>query len=152
MDLVVNGPLKAAIRRSRCGSLVDYMQSYQLVCRAKEVAGNDPPKFAPPKVTLSDGMRVVCETVQNDFAKEKFKAGIRKSFIQVGLTKDGDSFRNFTLRGSLGTGQHPFKEAATSGQVTLDEIAVPLELTQVEGKDSDGEDVSEGGSVSESDV
>lgn len=71
---------------------------------------------------------------------------------QVGLTKDGDSFRNFTLRGSLGTGQHPFKEAATSDQVTLDEIAVPLELTQVEAKDSDGEDVSGGESVSESDV
>ena len=62
MDLVVNAPLKAGIRRVRCDQLFDYFQNWKLT-RVKEAAKSADvrklPPWAPPKLSVADGIRTV---------------------------------------------------------------------------------------------
>jgi len=59
MDLVVNGPLKAAIRRSRTRELYDFFQAWK-ISRLKALAENKPlPPFKPPKAKLVDGLNAL---------------------------------------------------------------------------------------------
>ena len=57
MDLVVNGPIKAGIRRARVEALFNYFQQWKIE-RLQHLASSSssPPPFAPPKPCQSQGI------------------------------------------------------------------------------------------------
>lgn len=74
MDLIVNGPAKAGIRRARCENLFDYFQSWK---RLKAFRDNSPlPNFTPPKPTVADGLRTMSKVVKTTLSTEPFKVGL----------------------------------------------------------------------------
>lgn len=84
MDLVVNGPLKAVLRRRRSWALFAALQAHRL--RVASASGADvAPLWAPPKPRLADGLHAVCNAHAVDFATPGFRAGMRRSFVSVGL-------------------------------------------------------------------
>ena len=93
MDLMVNGPYKAAIRRERISSIFDYFQSWKIK-RLQEMA-KDPservlPPFAPPKPDLTQGLRNSLKVERELFAKDTFKAGLQRTFQLAGQTPQDD--------------------------------------------------------------
>ena len=91
MDLVVNGPLKAVLRRRRSWALFAALQAHRLrvaqAASAASAAGGAAaaPLWAPPKPRLADGLHAVCDAHAVDFATPAFRAGMRRSFVSVGL-------------------------------------------------------------------
>jgi hypothetical protein len=91
MDLVVNGPLKAAIRRERCRALHNDFLLWKgkwAMELLKPAAERRLQPFSPPKPTLSAGLSTLFKTVANEFTAPKFREGMRRCFVSVGLTKD----------------------------------------------------------------
>jgi hypothetical protein len=73
MDLIVNGPVKAGIRRARCEDLFDYFQSWK-VKRLQAVINKTPlPHFNPPKPKVADGLRILFKVCDNTFKTESFQ-------------------------------------------------------------------------------
>ena len=87
MDLVVNGPYKAAIRRKRIANLFNYFQSWKfkrLQELVKPIAERALPPFDPPKPTLATGLLQSFEVERELFAKDSFKQAIKSTFVQAG--------------------------------------------------------------------
>ena len=84
MDLVVNGPLKAAFRETRAANLFLYFQNWKFDRSSK---GHQVP-FTPPSPKLSEGIATLMGTVIHKFCTEDFKAGLQRSFVSVGLAPD----------------------------------------------------------------
>jgi len=98
-----------------CDQLFDYFQSWKLLWLKAQVNKTTPPKFAPPKPKVADGLRIARKVCQTTFATEKYKESMRQCFVDVGLspfqgtgiTDDGGGvpfrFREYTnhRRGTL---------------------------------------------------
>jgi len=87
MDLVVNGPLKAAIRRSRTRSLFNFFQSWKIRRLTALAEGTEPPAFQPPKPKVEDGLAVLFECLRVNLTTPQFVASLDKVFVRVGLKK-----------------------------------------------------------------
>jgi hypothetical protein len=90
MDLVVNGPLKAHMRRFRCAALFDYFQSWKLKWTLelqKPANTRVMPAFLPPKPLLIDGLNTLTTVSKDVFATPAFKKGVASAFVKVGLVK-----------------------------------------------------------------
>lgn len=87
MDLVVNGPLKAALRRRRSVALFAALQVHRERVHAARSSGDAAvlPRWAPPQPRLSDGLRAVFDAHLTDFTTPGFRAGLQRSFVTVGL-------------------------------------------------------------------
>ena len=114
MDLVVNAPLKAGIRSVRCNQLFDYFQSWKLkrLQEASKPANvRKLPPWAPPKMSIADGIRAVIEVEETVLATPKFRKSMRKCFVSVGLKKDPvtDEYVNF-CHSKSGTISHLHRE------------------------------------------
>ncbi len=101
MDLVVNGPLKAHMRRFRCASLFAYFQCWKVkwLQELLKTAGTRVmPAFAPPKPMLIDGMNMLRMVSAEVFSNADFKAGLVRAFVKVGLAEHPDTgtFCNYT--------------------------------------------------------
>jgi hypothetical protein len=120
MDLVVNAPLKAAVRRMRCEALYDYMQAFQLQYHmglaqqrsSSTAAGSggssEPitlPHFNPPKPTVKEAIITVMTACQTSLATAAFKQSLKKCFVEVGIApypevedtrSSKERYRNFT--------------------------------------------------------
>jgi hypothetical protein len=91
MDLVVNGPLKAAIRRHRSDQLYTEFQVYKTKFDAelsKPEAQRNLPMWAPPKPTLAQGLCTLFNTAGGELRTPKFAEGLVRSFRSVGLARD----------------------------------------------------------------
>jgi hypothetical protein len=91
MDLVVNGPLKAHMRRFRCASLFDYFQSWKVKWALeleKPLNTRVMPAFLPPKPLLIDGLNTLKTVAKDVFSTPEFKKGVASAFVKVGLVKD----------------------------------------------------------------
>ena len=134
MDLVVNGPLKAHMRRFRCASLFAYFQSWKLKWLQellKPAGTRVMPAFTPPKPVLIDGLNMLRTVSAEVFAKGEFKQGLMRAFVKVGLAEapDTDMFYNYTShsRGSMPSILAP-ADSPSEEQFTLGNVAVELEL------------------------
>ena len=101
MDLVVNGPLKAHMRRFRCASLFAYFQSWKLKWLQgllKPAGTRVMPAFTPPKPVLIDGLNMLRTVSAEAFSKAEFKQGLVRAFVKVGLAESVDTgnFYNYT--------------------------------------------------------
>eukprot|EP00966_Prymnesium_polylepis_P297546 6874492-Prymnesium_polylepis.1 len=68
MDLIVNGPVKAGIRRARIEALFNFVQSFK-IARLQHLAKKDgtlPPEFKPPKPSQDDGLRTVLKVIKDN--------------------------------------------------------------------------------------
>jgi len=84
MELVVNGALKAAIRRARCVGLFFFFQSFKNKCMSAIAKKEELPAFSPPKVTLQQGLITLLATVAR-LATPHFQGGMGRAFVKVGL-------------------------------------------------------------------
>lgn len=100
MDLVVNGPLKAHMRRFRCTELFNYFQSWKLTWAtelAKPAGTRVMPAFLPPKPKLIDGLKTLAVVSKDVFSTPAFQKGVQSSFVKVGLVKDAlEKFVEYT--------------------------------------------------------
>ena len=74
MDLIVNGPVKAGIRRARCEALYDYFQSWKVKRLQAQVNKTPLPKFQPPKPKVTDGLLTLLKVCDETFATDAFQA------------------------------------------------------------------------------
>ena len=74
MDLIVNGPVKAGIRRARCEALYDFFQSWKVKRLQAQVNKMPLPKFQPPKPKVTDGLRTLLKVCDETFATDAFQA------------------------------------------------------------------------------
>ena len=147
MDLVVNGLVKAGIRRARIDALFNFMQSWKIE-RLQHIAKKDgtaPPEFRPPKPTQADGLLCLYKVVKENLQTPKFKESMSKCFVQVGLVPNADGeFVTYspTKKGALANiiPQTMAHENATSVGEVMAELAVttrsPINTVSV---DEDGE-------------
>ena len=134
MDLVVNGPLKAHMRRFRCASLFAYFQSWKLKWLQellKPAGTRVMPAFTPPKPVLIDGLNMLRTVSAEVFSKDEFKQGLVRAFVKVGIAESVDTgnFYNYTShsRGSMPAILAP-ADSPSEEQLTLGNIAAELEL------------------------
>ena len=86
MDLVVNAPLKAAIRRSRVQGLFNYFQSWKILRLQDEALPIDQrvyPPFAPPKPTLRTGLQSLISTLATTLSTPKFEQSMARAFVEA---------------------------------------------------------------------
>ena len=132
MDLVVNGPVKAGIRRARIDALFSFFQSWKIkrLQHLSKKDGTPPPEFTPPKPKQSEGLMTLFKVMNEVFLTDKFKLSMRKCFEQVGLAKGDDGqfvVYHPTKRGVL---NHLMGTAKTSDDsVSVGEIACELAIT-----------------------
>jgi hypothetical protein len=147
LDLVVNGPLKADMRKARCEQLYDYFQSFK---RESDNLEKDKPKkrFLPPLLKIPDAPELVMTSTKKLFEAEESQKSISKCFIKVGLAPDPNlhgEFRKYTglkevSKPDDGTttdkllemtviGEEPDEEE-TTGEDCLDDDPIPDEFGQ----------------------
>jgi len=106
MDLTVNGPLKAAIRRARCKALFYYFQGWRLKHALAQLGVPEGlrdsvplPAYKPPMPTLEDGLRTLFATLNERFTTPEFRDGLRRTFQHVGLAPVDDlgAYVNYTM-------------------------------------------------------
>ena len=81
MDLVVNAPVKAKIRRDRVAKLYNEFQSWKIARMQAEKHKKPPPPFAPPKPKIVDGLRTLFELPNETFANPRFQQSLKRSFV-----------------------------------------------------------------------
>ena len=107
MDLVVNAPLKAAIRRTRVQSLFGYFQAWKierLQDELRPVAERKYPNFNPPKPTLRTGLQSLLTTLSTTLATTKFEESMARAFVEACQAPKSDgTFQAYTnhRRGSV---------------------------------------------------
>jgi hypothetical protein len=146
MDVHTNGPYKAGQRRIRCNALFNYFQGWK-VKRLQQMALPEAqrvlPKFEPPKPTLANALLTAMKAAAEVFGEEKFKAGMRRAFIQRSQFHDmGIWFKYSNNRmGKIKVAQPiPANTVALADVVTPVEVEPTVEPTVEEAKDeSDSE-------------
>ena len=89
MDLVVNAPVKAAVRRERATALFDYFQSWKIArLKAERDKLNTMPEFKPAKPKLADGISTLLKICDTTFKADKFVASLSRCFVDVCLAPE----------------------------------------------------------------
>jgi hypothetical protein len=107
LDLAVNGPLKAHIRGLRAERVFSYFQVYKhdyLRELNKAVNQRVKPTWCPPKPSMKECIIDIISLINNDFAKESFKEGLKRCFIDTGTAPDINGiFKIYKQSSSQGT-------------------------------------------------
>ena len=90
MDLTVNGPLKAAIRRARCKALFFYFQGWRLKHALAQLGVPEGqrdsvplPAYQPPMPTLEDGLRTLFATLNERFTTPEIALEALRVFLET---------------------------------------------------------------------
>jgi hypothetical protein len=86
MDLAVNGPLKAAIRRRRCEQLLQYTHDWRAKRAIEEAKPVDQRQLLPyraPKPSQVQGLSTILNVIHNLGADDGFRAGVKRAFIEA---------------------------------------------------------------------
>lgn len=132
MDLIVNGPLKAGIRRARIEDLFSFFQSWK-IARLQHMAKKDgtlPPAFKPPKPTLAKGLLTIFKVIKENLETPRFKQSMKQCFVHVGLSKGPDgtyAVYSPTKKGLLAQAIPQVK--SSDDAVSIGEIASEVALT-----------------------
>ena len=96
MDIMVNGPLKAAIRRERSMQLYDHFQVWVANRRANILSGVPSPNFTPPAMSIQQGLLLVIETLRKMGSDQEFRRNLHRVFITIGQISDENGcFRRY---------------------------------------------------------
>lgn len=93
MDLAVNGPLKAAIRRMRSQALFSYFQEWKIARLTASAHPDKPPlpPFRPPKPAVEQGIQTVLQCTTSTLGTPEFGESLRKTFVKVGLRRKSEA-------------------------------------------------------------
>ena len=150
MDLVVNGPVKAGIRRERIAAIFDYFQNWRIKrLQHDAVVGQDKPApaFQPPKPKVAEGLLTLLSVLDGSLGTEDFKASLRKSFVDVGLLEDdSECFKqfNFKKKGYLTKNIRQVHDAGVSVGEIASEVALTSRPTGDDEDEESGDDEDEG--------
>ena len=139
MDLVVNGPYKAAIRRKRISSLFMYFQSWK-INRLQEMAKapeeRNLPPFKPPKPDLYSGLKNSFEVECEIFTKDSFREALARTFVAAGQApgKDG-KFQIYKTHARSSIASHLLPQGAVEDCPTLATVAGGADVTPYEDED-----------------
>ena len=85
LDLVVNGPLKAHIRRTRSQTILRYFTEYSATFEESRLAKKEMPPWRPPKPTFIESLKMVSDLINTgSFSTAKFKTSVQKCFVATG--------------------------------------------------------------------
>ncbi len=85
LDLVVNGPLKAHIRRKRSETILHYFREYSERFEEMRLAKQAMPPWKPPKPTFKESLLMMSNLINTgNFNTEKFKTSVKRCFIDTG--------------------------------------------------------------------
>ena len=150
MDLVVNGPLKAHMRRFRCLSLFDYFQEWKLKWGQeleKPEGTRVMPPFTPPKPALIDGLNMLKSVSKDVFSSTSFTAGLVRAFVKVGLMKEEESgkYVEYTThaKGNLLLALTP-PDSVKKEQFKLEDVVVVEDDFDVDGPGDETDDEADG--------
>jgi hypothetical protein len=116
LDLVVNGPLKACIRKHRAQSIVEYFAKFKALYDmelSKPQSQRITPLWKPPKPELApcilNLIKLISSTEKDGFCHADFVKGVKRSFIAVGLAyKEGTKiFEEYSDTTKSGTMEKP---------------------------------------------
>lgn len=83
MDLVVNAPVKAALRKARTECLFQCFSRWKIE-RLEAIVNKKPlPPFNPPKPKVADGIKSLFACNDETFAAESFRESMKKCFVDV---------------------------------------------------------------------
>jgi hypothetical protein len=142
LDLVVNGPIKAHIRRLRAKRLCEYFRDFRDAFRISTINQNkNSPKWEPPKPSLPQCLLDLICLMDNEFATEDFKAGIRKSFLKTGtMYNSKQQFTLYERRQEGGTMPIDTKTLNQKKFTFTEQDLIDLTLDNLESPDADFED------------
>jgi len=105
LDLVVNGPIKAHIRKLRAQRICKYFDKYRGIFRdQRKLKATQLPKWEPPKPSLEECIQDMLNLLLTDFATHKFKESICSSFTSTGTSySPGPTFADYFPHNSNGT-------------------------------------------------
>lgn len=127
MDLVVNGPLKAAIRRARCEQLIDHFRTWK-AARAAELqkppAMQQLPPFSPPKPTQIQGIKTTIDALGTLACRDSFKCALRRTFITACQAPDPThGFRRYPGHEEMKKLTRGDGAASTPFSIIMDQVA-----------------------------
>ena len=100
MDLLVNAPVKAAIRRDRIQKMFGYFQNWKIERLRDDALPPDQrksPPFRPPKPTLASGLMSLFRAMGETFVTPKFKSAMQRCFVEGGQAPKADgTFQRYT--------------------------------------------------------
>lgn len=158
MDLVVNGPLKSAIRRARCQALFSSFVRFKCECEREldkpKEQRKQLPLFSPPKPTLAQGLLSLFQACAIDLVKPNFQNGLRRSFVQVGLAPDEHGIYarysthcRSTMKAHLAPADSPSDE-----HFVLGDVAAALEIDSHFQQENDEDEYDEDNDDSQDNV
>lgn len=152
MDLVVNAPLKSAIRRARAQALFSHFQSWKIErLRAEKDPSKTCPKFQPPKPKVSGGIKTLMDIMQTTFKTDQFLNSLEKCFVDVGLAPTNIDETSATYkpyighnRGSMNSYiyQWPWGiKVAPAGSFSMGEAVATLDDVEVQTRNDAMDDI-----------
>ena len=111
LDLIINGPLKAHVRRKRGENILQYFRHYKQLYKAEMDKPEDErtmPKWNPPKPTVQECIleliNVMYDDEESTFNEKRFQDKVQSTFLATGtIPREDKSFLKFTYKPSGGT-------------------------------------------------
>ena len=107
LDLVVNGPIKAHIRKLRAERILNYFEEFHDLFDEQKLLPEEDrivPKWEVPKPDYKQCILDMIDLVKTQFSTTKFQEGVKKSFISTGcFHKTDKTFVIFKYSNNLGT-------------------------------------------------
>ena len=111
LDLIINGPLKAHVRRKRGENILQYFKHYTQLYNAEMEKPEDErtmQKWDPPKPTVQECILELINVMYNDeastFNQARFQQKVQNTFLVTGtLPREDKTFVKFTYKPSGGT-------------------------------------------------
>jgi hypothetical protein len=120
MDLVVNGPLKAHMRRLIAEKLYDSVQIYRSKVALAVQNGKEIDLFRPVPPKPSDCIRMLRKVMSSTFASNDFKKSLQRTFTKLGLAKDEDgTFKKFIFHNIIRPPKGILAPASSTDLATL---------------------------------
>lgn len=120
MDLVVNGPLKAHMRKLIAEKLYDSMQIYRSKVALAVQNKKEIDLFRPVPPKPADCIRMLRKVMSSTFASDDFKHSLQRTFTKLGLAKEKDgTFKKFIFHNIIRTPKGILAPASSTDLATL---------------------------------
>ena len=98
MDLVVNAPVKAKVRRDRVASLYNHFQNWKVQRLQAALAKREPPPFNPPKPKVVDGLKTLFSMTDTTFSNERFRESLKRCFVDCCIAPSNITETDFEFK------------------------------------------------------
>ncbi len=151
MDLVINAPIKRAMRAARVNGMYDYLQVFRVRYEAAVAKKTALPKWLPPPPSLGIGIATMLDAIEVSLSTPKARANLARCFRDVGLALSDDGvYLNFASVQSVTIRVAHVQRVAAGPAVPADNVLLMDLLGDIIEEDDEGTGGdAEGGVVSE---